>query len=81
MKISKIVLAVLFTGSFGGCASLPMDFAINPAVPDIRKSPSSPGERTPVSLDQVRPRHNNVLTDHNVNRGGIEDVLQVAPTQ
>lgn len=80
MKISKIVLAI-FSVSIGGCASLPMDIPINPAVPDIRKSPSSPGERTPVSLDQVRPRHNNVLTDHNVNRGGIEDVLQVAPTQ
>jgi hypothetical protein len=78
---NKIVLAILSV-SVGGCASLPMDIPVNPAVPDIRKAPSQPGERTPISLESVAPqRSKDSLTDHTVNRGALNDVLQVAPTQ
>jgi hypothetical protein len=78
---SKMVLAS-FSVFIGGCATLPMDIPINPAIPDTRSTPSKRGERTPLSLESVAPyKSRDSLTDHTVSRGGLDEVLKVAPTQ
>lgn len=79
---SRLVLVSVISLFIGGCATLPTDIPINPAIPDLRGVPSKPGERSPISPTVNSPNlSRDSLTDHTLNRGAFEDVLREAPTQ